>query len=174
MDVVHELDLLIENSLGALATDEHARNWNAKENDWVSYFTFRYLLQHCRSDGVIRHPAQIAIEVGVGQPKSYGAAKAVRRDIVIWPEEGMTCWDKSWEPVRHPLAIIEWKVHRVGRKNRLVERERQWLRSYCREHLTIVCYAIEVDGTTDSRPITCSRFFGHDEIFDWRSFDNGP
>ena len=33
MDVVHELDLLIENSLGALATDEHARNWNAKENE---------------------------------------------------------------------------------------------------------------------------------------------
>ena len=170
MAAVHELDFLIEKSLTALAADEHVRRWNAKENDWVSYFVFRYLLQGCSPNGVLRHPAQIAIEVGVAQPKTYGAAKAVRRDIVIWPDVGMTCWGQNWEPAQHPLTIVEWKVHRAGRKNRLVERERKWLRTYCREQPTVVCYAIEVDDAAHSQAITCSRFLGHDEISEWKKF----
>jgi hypothetical protein len=54
----------------------------AKENNWVNYFVFQYMIQHCRPGGVLSHPAQIGIEVGVPQPKGYEKT-SVRRDIVI-------------------------------------------------------------------------------------------
>jgi hypothetical protein len=83
---------------------------------------------------------------------------AVRRDLVIWPVVGMTCWDEKWLPSCHPLAIIEWKVHRPLRKNPKVNHEREWLRSYCQWQPNVLGYAIEVDGTSCPTTITCDRF----------------
>src|SRR2546430_3500408 len=89
---IEKIDALIEDSLAALAADPHVKRWQAKENNWVNYFVMRHLLQSCRLDGVISHAAQIGIEVGVPQPSEYKKT-SVRRDVVIWPAVGMTCWN---------------------------------------------------------------------------------
>jgi hypothetical protein len=166
---MQDIDALIEHSLSALAADPHVKKWKAKEHNWVSYFVFRHLVQHCRPNGVISHPAQIGIEVGVPQPNGYRTA-SVRRDVVIWPDVGMTCWNDDWMPSCHPFAIIEWKVHRPRLKNRFVDQERAWLRSYCRWQPSVAGYAIEVDGGRQPATIMCDRFRGAEEIPKWREF----
>ena len=169
MTLVQKIDRLIEHSLSALAADSHVMQWRAKENNWVNYFAMRYVLQHCRPDGVISHPAQIGIEVSVPQPPKF-EKPTVRRDLVIWPTIGMTCWNESWVPACHPLAIAEWKVHRPRHPARHVVHEREWLKSYCRWQPSVVAYAIEVDGTKAPVTITCSRFLGKSAKPNWLTF----
>ena len=119
--------------------------------------------------GLLSEPAQIGIEVSVPQPGGYKKF-SVRRDLVIWPRGGMTCWNDQWEPVCHPLAILEWKVHRLHRRNPDVLRERAWLRAYCSWQPSVLGYAIEVDCTVTMTAIACSRFLGTDEKKLWLEF----
>lgn len=152
---IRELDALIRDSLVALANDPHIVRWRAKENNWVSYFVMRHLLRQCRPDGILFDPAQIGIEVSVLQPQGF-AKKGVRRDVVIWPSAGATCWNED-RAACQPLTILEWKVHRPKHPNRLVRKEREWLRKYCKENAA-VCYAIEVGVKSDATTIHCYRF----------------
>ena len=154
---VQELDDLVRHSLEALAADPHVTRWRAKENNWVSYFVMKHLLRQCRPDGILADPAQVGIEVSVLQPDGY-ARKGVRRDIVIWPSAGATCWNDEDVSACKPLTILEWKVHRPRHKNRLVKKEREWLRKYCKQNEGAICYAVEVEVTEDSTTIYCFRF----------------
>src|SRR5687768_13965588 len=123
------LDRIIEGSLRKLAADTHVFNWRAKERDWVNYFAHHYLIGQCSTDGPLKEPGQIGIEVGVPQPGGY-AKRSVSRDLVIWSTCGDTCFDHNWNPSKHPLAILEWKVHRPNHRNPKVNNERAWLRAY--------------------------------------------
>jgi hypothetical protein len=164
------IDSLIEQSLAALAADKHVQGWLAKEHDWVSYFAMQHLIPHCHPDGVLAYPAQIAIEGSVAQPPGY-AKSAVRRDLVIWPSVGMTCWSgEQWIPSRHPLAIMEFKVHRPRARNRQVDHEREWLRKYCALNPTVLAYAVTIDGSKQPTTITCDRFLGSDEQSNWLKY----
>jgi hypothetical protein len=93
-----EVDAIVCDSLESLAADPHVLNWRAKENNWVSYYVMKHLLKQCRHDGIISDPAQIGIEVSVLQPRGY-RRNGVRRDIVIWPTAGATCWNDDHIPV---------------------------------------------------------------------------
>ena len=161
-----EIDALIQTSLSHLAADEHVRGWRAKERDWVNYFAHRYLLDQCSINGPLKHAAQIGIEVGVPQPKNYQKL-TVSRDLLIWPEIGKTCWNLDWNPCQHPLAIMEWKVHRPGHRNMKVSKEREWLKAYCQWQPTVVAYAVEVHGDRTGFPLTCTRFLGKNEKKLW-------
>jgi hypothetical protein len=86
---------------------------------------------------------------------------------VIWQSCGDTCFDLNWLPCNHPLAIVEWKVHRPKHRNVKVSNERAWLRAYCQGQRTIVCYAIEIDGTRTPIKLVCSRFLGNNENKSW-------
>ncbi len=167
MEAIERLDAIMDECLHALAKDPHVRQWQAKENNWVSYFAFRYLVSKCRPNTPLNNPAQIGIEVSVPQPPNLRKTRGVRRDIVIWRSPGMTCWGANWEvsndPLNDPLAIIEWKVHRRGRPNRLVSREREWLRAYCAYKPSVVAYAVEVDGRETPPVMHCFRFLGGNE-----------
>ena len=162
MAQIEKIDALVRDSLEALAADPHVMRWRAKENNWVSYFVMKHLLRQCRPDGILSDPAQIGVEVSVLQPQGY-ARKGVRRDIVIWPSPGATCWNDEDVSARQPLTILEWKVHRPGYPNKLVKKEREWLRRYCKENESTVCYAVEVTVTETSTTIDCFRFTGRDE-----------
>lgn len=170
--MVEEIDLVLKQSLTALARDPHVRGWRAKENGWVSYFAFRHLVPCCRPGSVLSDPAQLGIEVSVASVPSW-KTRAVCRDIVIWPKPGMTCWGdggnrKAWEPCHHPTAILEWKVHRPwGYSNKEVMKEREWLREYCPLQPSVAGYAIEVDARRFPVTINCDRFLGDDEQKDW-------
>jgi hypothetical protein len=167
---IRELDAVIRDSLVALANDPHVVRWRAKENNWVSYFVMKHLLRQCRPDGILFDPAQIGIEVSVLQPKGY-AKKGVRRDVVIWPSPGATCWNDD-RVACQPLTILEWKVHRPNHPNPLVKKERQWLKRYCGQN-SAVCYAVEVNATSDVTTICCFRFPDGDETA-WLKLDCPP
>ena len=158
-----QIDNIISFSLQNLAKDKHVRNWCAKERDWVNYYAHNFLFVQCSSSTVIKHIAQIGIEVSVPQPPGY-TKPTVPRDIVIWPRAGMTCWNEKWEAIQHPLAIIEWKVHRIGRRNMKVNHERSWLRTYCKWKPSVVAYAIEVNADRPGCPIHCTRFLNKTEV----------
>ena len=163
------IEHIISASLRELAADSHARSWQAKEHDWVNYYAHRFLLAHVAPKSVLRDASQVAIEVAVPQPPGYDRP-AVNRDLVIWSAGGDTAWDSEHHPSRHPLALIEWKVHRVKHRNPDVRKEREWLRQYCRWQPQVLAYAVEIDGTKKPATLTCARFQGSDEQADWLRF----
>jgi hypothetical protein len=169
MPSAETIDALIRSALGALVEDSHVKDWWAKENNWVSYFAFKYLVDHCRRFGI--DPAQIGVEVSV--PQAPGRkTRGVRKDIVIWPKPGMTCWLEGWKAGCHPTAIMEWKVHRPFRRNPLVHLERKWLKDYCKKNRAVLAYAVEVDGTQQPLSMKCWRFFGRQSTEKpWREFE---
>lgn len=160
------IDDTVETSLRALAADPHVHAWRAKERNWVNYFAHHHLLKQCHAAGPLIHPSQIGIEVAVPQPAGY-VKSTVSRDLVLWAECGATCWDDDWEPSNHPLAIMEWKVHRPGRRNPKVRHERAWLRAYCAWQPTVLAYAIEVDGRKTVATLSCTKFVGTTETPAW-------
>lgn len=166
---IAQLDRIIKRSLRQLAIDTHVGRWCAKENDWVNYFAHKYLMKKCSERGPLKNEGQICIEVSVPQPlprKKY-PRPSVRRDLVIWSKSGETafdgsCFAKRWSPCKHPIAILEWTVHRPGHKKSgaIFEKERQWLLDYCKENQEVLGYAILIDGTCLPRTLQCNRFFG--------------
>src|SRR5689334_7346315 len=122
--MIEKIDQIIDHSLRQLARDKHILTWRAGERNWVNYFAHRHLLAQLSDDGPLTDAAQICIEVGVPQPPGY-IKLAVCRDLVIWPNGGDTLHDRDWTPRKHPLAILEWKVHRPGKRNRKVNHERE-------------------------------------------------
>lgn len=140
--------------------------WYGKEHNWVSLFAFSYLVKACRPNAPLYDPGQIAIEVGVPQPPGYTRG-SVRRDIVIWPKPDSSCWDSDGESLFHPAAILEWKVHRFGHRNRQVAREREWLRRYTAWQKTVLGYAVEIEAGAEPRSMRVSRFLGAVEEADW-------
>ena len=166
MTSVEATDSLVKKALISLAADRHVSTWRAKEHNWVNYFVFRHLLPRCKRSGV--DPAQLAIEMPVPQPNGEGlryTTKTVRRDIVIWPTAGCTCWDDDWHPTCHPLAILEWKVHRPKRRNR--DDQIEWLKDYCHWKPSVIGYGVEVHLDRDPMAITCCRFLGDESEEDW-------
>ena len=164
--MIKELDRIIKRSLCQLAEDTHVWTWRAKERDWVNYFAHRFLIAQCSRGGPLSEPAQIGIEVGVPQPPGY-IKLGVSRDLVIWRACGDTCFDGDWIPRKHPLAILEWKVHRPTHPNRKVNHERAWLRAYCQWQPSVLAYAIEIDGRRSPTTLVCTRFLGSTEDNRW-------
>jgi hypothetical protein len=157
---------VVKVSLRGLAADPHVRSWRAKERNWVSYFAHRHLIPCFQEAGPLSHPSQIGIEVAVPQPAGY-VKPTVSRDLVVWAEPGATCWSDDWEPCNHPLAILEWKVHRPGHRNAKVNSGRAWLRAYCAWQPAVLGYAIEVDGCGPIATLRCARFSGTTETPAW-------
>ena len=164
--MIRRIDKIIERSLRRFAKDTLLSTWCAKERDWVNYYAHRYLMEECSRAGPLKEPGQICIEVRIPQPPQYKKL-GVCRDLVIWPNVGDTCFTPDWKPGKHPLAVIEWKVHRPRHRNRQVDHEREWLRAYCRWQPSVLAYAIEVDGTCLPTTIVCTRFIGFSENRDW-------
>jgi hypothetical protein len=166
--MIGKLDQIIARSLRKLAEDTHVRSWCAKEHDWMNYFAHRYLLGECSPRGPLKEAGQIGLDVAVPQPPGCGYDKqSVGRDLVIWPKCGDTCFDVNWKASKHPLAILEWKVHRPGYPNRRVEHERVWLRNYCKWQPSVIAYAVEINGRCTPTTLDCTRFLASTENEDW-------
>jgi hypothetical protein len=165
------LDSIIRASLQDFAVDTFGKRWLGKENDWVNFYAHGFLARRCVAGSPLLYDhAQISIEVGVPQAGLGYARGAVRRDLVIWPQPGMSCWDESWNPTHHPQAVMEWKVHRPGHRNRAVAHEREWLRRYTRSQPQVLAYAVEVDLSRGDPLLRCHRFLGGQENPEWFRF----
>ena len=166
VDLRPAIDGLVRTTLEAFAESSLQHPWYAKEHNWVNLFAFTHLVRACRTGTPLYDPGQIAIEVGVPQPPGYAKA-ATRRDVVIWKRPGTSCWNTEGEACYHPLAILEWKVHRPGRRNREVSKEREWLRRYTIWQPTVLCYAVELDAGTEHRSLAVARYFAGREEVNW-------
>lgn len=151
------IDDVVRAALSEFSESWLHHRWYGKEHNWVSLFAFAHLVKACRPGTMLFDPARIAIEVGVPQPEGF-QRKATRRDIVVWREPGSSCWNLIGEPCHHPVAILEWKVHRPGFRNRLVERERRWLRAYSAWQADVVCYAVELELGGEHASMDVTRF----------------
>ena len=137
------LDEIIQNSARQLISDLAGRNWIAREREIVNLFTFGYLLQHCKTGGILSDPTQIGIEVAVPQHlKSQRSNPDVCKDLVIWPKPKMTCWDANRIPANYPLSVLEWKVMHFkdskNQKKKLSEfhSDIEWLRNHSKLNIT--------------------------------------
>jgi len=161
-----QLDDVIRGAFSDFASLSLQRKWYAKEHSWVSLFAFSHLVKACREGTPLFDPGQIAIEAGVPQPPGY-TKPATRRDIVIWPQPGGSCWNLEGIACHHPLAILEWKVHRCGYRNREVAKERKWLIEYTRWQPAVAGFSVQVDAAEVPARVGVTRYSGGLEVHEW-------
>ena len=165
------LDAVVRNALTEYVRDAFSaewRDWYGKEHDHVNRFALGYLLKHCNPAGPLRHPTQLGLGVALCQPTDVGENSAARKDLVIWPEPGMTCWSSSGAPSHHPLALLEWKVRRPGRGFQGRNHDRAWLSAYARwQPKTFVGYAVALDLQKRKWQLWVERFEGAEVQAPW-------
>lgn len=132
---------------------------------------------------MLRSGLQVGIEVAVPQHRSDANPRKdpdVCKDVVIWPEPRMTCWDDSGLPSRYPLAVIEWKsLNRrdpssVRKRKRLVyhEYDLPWLIKTSVASPGFLGYGVFVDLTVIPLSLVCARAFAGAVQHSWLQF--GP
>lgn len=134
-------------------------SWNGeREREAVSTFAFGPLLQQVSNDGFLTDPTQIAIEMAVPQvakpdEDSEGKKDQVCKDLVLWEEPLMVCWDDDGNPTRTPGGIIEWKFDRSSIKQENVE----WLQAFTSEYPECIGYAVTANRPDGDFLLSCTR-----------------
>jgi hypothetical protein len=115
-----------------------------------------HLLREVTAGHAIRHPTQLGIEVPVPQITGADRKTQVCKDVVIWPEPRMTCWDVAQQPTVPPIGILEWKFP----SRRVYSGDVEWLRSFSRMHPACTGYAISADLPGGAFRLSCTRVSG--------------
>ena len=164
---IRQLDGLVRETLTEFSEDLDHRPWCGKEHDFVNRYAHGFLLKRCSPKLPLKHATQIGIEVGVAQPKRF-LRKAARKDLVIWPKPWMSCWNSSWEPTNHPIAVLEWKVRLKSKNLRCDHHDEAWLSAFARAHPDFVGYSVTLNRTRLVAPRMCvARFYGRDIEHEW-------
>ena len=117
--------------------------------------------------GVLAHPTQVGIEVGVAQPRGF-SRQAARKDVVIWPEPWMSCWNESFEPVHKPIAVLEWKLVRTRGPLKCHVHDRAWLSAFAEDEPEAVGYAVTLHRDRgQAERISVVRFSGRSVDENW-------
>jgi hypothetical protein len=163
------IETTLREALIAYATDLNTcAPWYGKENDCVNRFALGFLLPRGTAASVLRHPTQLGIEVGVPQPPGIGSKAAARKDLVIWPEPWMSCWDSAGKPVARPVAILEWKVVHGRRLARGTSHDRDWLAAFARWQSGFVGLSVHLMARPATKPqLVVARFRGNDYDPGW-------
>lgn len=125
--------------------------WRGKEHDCVNLFVHKFLFPRITPAGPIFDPTQIGIETGIPQGPGLGKRPAVRKDLVIWPRPEMTTWDREFNAVHYPMAIIEWKARRKKSPKPLIfPYDLDWITRYSshREDFIGCCATVDFTGDT--------------------------
>lgn len=138
MTTIGQIDAIVAQSLQSLARELSGGAWKGRrEREVVSLFCFGHLLSHCRPASLLYDPAQLAIEVAVPQiPGQQGLTgkpgnkTQVCKDIVIWPQPRMTCWDDHGKATVRPLSVTEWKHNEKA----VSTYDMSWLCAFSSEH----------------------------------------
>ena len=109
--MIAELDEVVRQSLIQFTEEVFRRGWYGLEREAVSLYAFGFLVPQCKPDSFLHDPTQIGIEVRVRQLDEPNRKRRVTKDLIIWPEPWMNCWDDQKEPTQYPAAIVEWKVN---------------------------------------------------------------
>lgn len=154
----------------SFAQNTLAGSWRGRrEREAVSQFAFGHLLQEVAADRFLSHPAQIAIEfpvpqVDAGDAQQDRVCKAqVCKDLVIWPEPGMTCWDAEGLPTVPPAAILEWKFGAAA----VHEPDIEWLRMFTLRFPSTTGYAITANRPGAPFLLDCVRIERGAVVREW-------
>ena len=171
--MIGEIDCFVKASLTTLADELAGKSWTGRrEREMVSLFCFGHLVRHCRPGNFLADPAQIAIEVAVPQVSAQQALSGsdasklqVCKDIVIWPQPRMTCWDPDGNPTIRPSSIIEWKH---GQKDTEVSDDNvRWLCEFSAKSDDFVGYALCSNWPGRGARLSCTRVFRGDAQPRW-------
>lgn len=154
------LDRCVQSALVSFANDTLTGSWlGRREREAVSQFVFGHLLKEVSPHGFIQDPAQIGIEFPVPQVNCDDSAcdrrfkRQVCKDIVIWREPAMTCWDVNGFPNIAPAAILEWKFG----ASKAHESDIEWLRQFTVKFPQTIGYAITANRPGSNFLIDCIR-----------------
>ncbi|MBZ5678920.1 MAG: hypothetical protein LAO24_02315 [Acidobacteriia bacterium] len=168
---ISELDSIVEQSLRSFYSEICSLGWCGREREMVSLFALGHLAQHCYPNGPLRL-TQMGIEVAVPQLPGERKKKDVCKDLVIWPEDKMTCWNDKFDLCREPMAVLEWKANYVknsrdhAKNRREHESDIQWLRDTSNRIVAcdFVGYAVLIESACSPKELTCVRICrGKDE-----------
>jgi hypothetical protein len=148
-----ELDVIVCESLTQFVNDIREDGWYGKEREAISLYAFGTLINFCRPGTIFHAPAQIGIEVRVPKPSGPYRKAEVMKDLVIWQEPGMTCWDDERKPRHYPLAVIEWKVNDF----KTYDHDLRWLTAFT-GNCSTVGYAVALNLKASTQPLNCDRF----------------
>jgi hypothetical protein len=126
-----EIDNIVRASLTEFVEDVFRSSWRGREREAVSLYVLGFLQKQLRSDSIFRDPTQIGIEAAVPSSLNLNPKGRVCKDLVLWSEPKMTCWNELWEAVNPPLAIMEWKAfRRPALKAQVYSPDVAWLKNY--------------------------------------------
>jgi hypothetical protein len=161
MRVIDHMDVLMRQSCQSLASELASGTWQGRrEREVINLFCFGHLLRHCRPGALLHDPTQVAIASTVQQiAEQCGLTgkktqkSQVCKDILIWPEARMTCWDEHGQSTVAPLSIIEWKHNDQQTKPYDVP----WLCAFSAARPAFVGYAVHTRHPAQWYALTCTR-----------------
>ena len=141
-----DLDQIIRVSLSEFVARIFDHKWRGREREAIALYVLGFLQRQCRPQGILSDPTQIGVEVAVPGVRSVNPKGRVNKDLVIWPEPGMTLWNENWEPCNSPLAVLEWKVfRRIHRNPGLSADDLRWLKDFTTSQAGSTGYAVSID-----------------------------
>lgn len=152
-----ELNKTIQNRLQVFLEYLNENDWMGREREAISLFAFKFLMESCKPDSLLNDPVQIGIEVAVPQVKKTGYKQKpqVCKDLVIWPEPGMTCWDSEGKPTNYPLCILEWKFY----KKEEVQGDVDWLIAFSNGRKEFTGYSVYLESSEEGYTIDLRRIY---------------
>jgi hypothetical protein len=116
--MLKQIDTIVRDSLTEFVADVFGSSWKGREREAVSLYAFGYLQRQIRKGGILRDPTQIGIEMTVPSKKSLNPKERVCKDLVLWREPNMTCWNTGTADARGDEAnqdfIVPWTLHLYG------------------------------------------------------------
>ena len=161
---IPQIDLLVRDALAAFTDDFTSSQWWGKEHDCVNRFVHGFLFPQGFKSSVFSNATQIGIEVGVATPPGVGTRDAARKDVVIWPAPWMSCWNSEWQPVNHPVAVMEWKLVRTRGSLKCHPYDRKWLSAFAQWRPGFVGYSITLNRQRGEKERICVTRFHQDRV----------
>lgn len=166
---MNAIDEPVGSALRAFASATVAGSLSCRrEREAVSMFAFGSLLDQVDPTGSLMNSSQTAIEVpvpqvAVGNERFEGKKRQVCKDLVIWPEPRMTCWDDDGDPTVAPTAILEWKFG----VNRVSEYDVDWLEAFTTEYSDCTGYAVAANPPGGGFALSCTRITADRKRPEW-------
>lgn len=129
--IISDIDRIVRSSLIEFVEDVFRSSWKGREREAVSLYVLGHLQKQCSEGTILREPTQIGIEAAVPSSLDLNPKGRVCKDLVLWREPKMTCWNERWEAMNPPLSIMEWKAFRLpSSKAQIYSQDVAWLKSY--------------------------------------------
>lgn len=163
------IDETVSAALTTFADEALDGSWRGqREREAVSLFAFGALVDEVESDGVLKDAKQIGLEVPVpqvtvGDEDGSRKKNQVCKDVIVWPEARMTCWDENQQPTVPPAAVIEWKFDRAS----IYSEDVDWLAAFTEQYPDCLGYAVTANQPSSRFTLSCTRVSEGDVQPEW-------